>query len=261
MSPHAGYSSTTMCRRVHTHPRFCAFISAGIACERPQIPCAWLHAHSWSMEAIVRIVVFLFGPTSSNRTGNVSVKARPSSMSDRECHSGTSRSVSTACCFAERAVSDSIARRRVRDRGRTFDVAHGPDEALARADDDAFIVTGDEGVVGDAPRDEDAADARGARAREETRIVAVCAVASAGTAMVAGARVGRTRAGGVWTRSRARRGGTFGRSNRRSKESHIRAICQLSFSRLIFCARDSRARMLIRAYARGVVRTRRSVTC
>ena len=45
------------------------------------------------------------------------------------------------------------------------------------------------------------------------------------------------------------------------KESHIRAICQLSFSRLIFCARDSRARMHIRAYARGVVRTRRSVTC
>mmetsp|Transcript_6367 Transcript_6367/g.21337 ORF Transcript_6367/g.21337 Transcript_6367/m.21337 type:complete len:226 (+) Transcript_6367:6471-7148(+) len=45
-SPHRGYSLTTMCRRVHTHAKSASLISTGMDCARPQIPCAWLHAHS-----------------------------------------------------------------------------------------------------------------------------------------------------------------------------------------------------------------------
>jgi hypothetical protein len=43
------------------------------------------------MDATVRIVLLLFGPHSSKRTGKVSVKTRPSFTSARECQCGMSR--------------------------------------------------------------------------------------------------------------------------------------------------------------------------
>ena len=70
-------------------------MSAGMLWARPQIPCAWLHAHSWIMLATVRIVLSLFGPTSSKRTGNVSVKTRPCSINARLCQCGMSSDAST----------------------------------------------------------------------------------------------------------------------------------------------------------------------
>lgn len=66
-------------------------MSAGMDWARPQMPWAWLHAHSWIMLATVRMVDCLSGPTSSNRTGKVSLKTRPSWMSLRECQWGMSR--------------------------------------------------------------------------------------------------------------------------------------------------------------------------
>ena len=98
-----------MCRRVHTHARLASRISAGMDWARPQMPWAWLHAHSWIMLATVRMVDCLSGPTSSNRTGNVSLKTRPSSMSLRECQWGMSRIAgrpAEASYTTERGVRD-----------------------------------------------------------------------------------------------------------------------------------------------------------
>ena len=95
-------------------------MSAGMDCARPQMPCAWLQAHSWISAAHDRMVAVLSGPTSSKRTGNVSLNTRPSRTRHRECHSGTSRtsaggSSSSASASPASLASAAIARSGARE--------------------------------------------------------------------------------------------------------------------------------------------------